>query len=236
MMKAMILAAGRGKRMRPLTDALPKPLLAAGRRRLIDWSLDGLYKAGIREAVVNIAHLADTFEPILGHERGGMHIEYSREGNCYEESLETLGGIVKALPMLTDGREPFIVVAGDIVSDYDFSSLIARRDSLLSGLAVAHLVLVPNPGFHPEGDMGLLNGRITCRPKAYTYSSIGLFSPEIFKNRPVRFEKLFPWLYGFVEKGLVSGELYTGYWGNIGTPQDLAALEEKERENRLSSK
>ena len=122
-MRAMILAAGRGKRMRPLTDTTPKPLLYAGERRLIDWSVDGLVKVGITQLVINAAHLSDTFEPALGTHYRGAQIRYSIEGKNYDESLETLGGIARALPMLTDGNEPFIVVAGDIVSDFDFSRL-----------------------------------------------------------------------------------------------------------------
>ena len=221
----MILAAGRGKRMRPLTDKLPKPLLKASDRRLIDWSIDCLKSAGIDEVVVNIAHLADTFYPILGESYRGVRILYSREGSTYDESLETLGGIVKALPLLSgESDEPFIVVAGDIATDFDFARLIAQRERLLSGQIDAHLVLVPNPDFHQEGDMGLIDGRITRKVKTHTFSSIGVYSPRTFRSEPVRFEKLFPWLYQFVDAGRVSGEIYSGYWNNVGTPQALDAL------------
>lgn len=221
----MILAAGRGKRMRPLTDQLPKPLLKAGDRRLIDWSIDSLRGAGIDEVVVNIAHLADTFYPILGESYRGVRIIYSREGATYGESLETLGGIVKALPLLSgDTDEPFIVVAGDIATDFDFSRLVAQRERLLQGQIDAHLVLVPNPDFHLEGDMGLEKGKVTRKVRTHTFSSIGIYSPRIFREEAVRFEKLFPWLYQFIDSGRVSGEIYFGYWNNVGTPLALEDL------------
>ena len=210
----MILAAGRGKRMRPLTDQLPKPLLRAGDRRLIDWSVDGLVRAGVNQIVINTAHWAD--------------IHYSVEGQTYDESLETLGGIAKALPLLSEGEEPFIVVAGDIATDFDFSALLDKpAQRIRKGQLDAHLVLVPNPDFHPEGDMGLVNGLVTRNSRTYTYSSIGLFSPRIFRDVPIVFAKLFPWLDQFIEAGRVSGEVYTGFWENVGTPQALEALGQK---------
>lgn len=224
-MRAIVLAAGRGKRMRPLTDVLPKPLLKVGGRRLIDWSIDGLVRAGITEIVINAAHLSETFMPTLGTHYRGADILYSIEGRNYEESLETLGGIAKALPLLTDGREPFIVVAGDIATDFDFSSLLKEPAGKIGrGESVAHLVLVPNPDFHPEGDMGLHNGTIVRSPKTYTYGSIGIFSPLIFKDVPVVFEKLFPWFHQFIDAGQVSGEVFTGFWENVGTPDALESL------------
>lgn len=224
----MILAAGRGKRMRPLTDQLPKPLLRAGDRRLIDWSVDGLVRAGINQIVINTAHLSETFLPALGTHYRGADIHYSVEGQTYDESLETLGGIAKALPLLSEGEEPFIVVAGDIATDFDFSALLDKpAQRIRKGQLDAHLVLVPNPDFHPEGDMGLVNGLVTRNARSYTYSSIGLFSPRIFRNVPIVFAKLFPWLDQFIEAGRVSGEVYTGFWGNVGTPQALEALGQK---------
>lgn len=227
-MRAMILAAGRGKRMRPLTDVLPKPLLKAGERRLIDWTIDGLVSAGITEIVINIAHLSHTFMPILGTHYHGADICYSVEGKNYEESLETLGGIAKALPLLSNGKEPFILVAGDIATDFDFASLFKGPAQMIQqGEAVAHLVLVPNPDFHPEGDMGLIGGRVTRDTQTYTYGSIGIFSPEIFKDVPVAFEKLFPWLYQFIDSGQVTGEVFEGFWENVGTPEALRALTER---------
>lgn len=224
-MRAMILAAGRGKRMKPLTDTLPKPLLKAGDKRLIDWSIDALVKAGVTDIVINTAHLSHTFLPELGNHYRGADITYSVEGKNYDESLETLGGIAKALPLLTDGIEPFIVVAGDIVSNFDFSSLLKEpAERIRSGKALAHLVLVPNPTFHPEGDMGLIDGKVVREPRSYTYGSIGLFSPKMFKGVPLTFAKLFPWMFRFIDEGLVSGEVYRGFWDNIGTPEALRAL------------
>lgn len=221
----MILAAGRGKRMRPLTDTLPKPLLKAGDKRLIDWSIDALVKAGVTDIVINTAHLSHTFLLELGKHYRGADLTYSVEGKNYDESLETLGGIAKALPLLSDGREPFIVVAGDIVSDFDFSFLLKEpAERIRSGKALAHLVLVPNPAFHPEGDMGLIDGKVVREPHSYTYGSIGLFSPKMFEGVPLTFAKLFPWMFRFIDDGLVTGELYSGYWDNIGTPEALRAL------------
>ena len=218
----MILAAGRGKRMRPLTDQLPKPLLRAGDRRLIDWSVDGLVRAGINQIVINTAHLSETFLPALGTHYRGADIHYSVEGQTYDESLETLGGIAKALPLLSEGEE------GDIATDFDFSALLDKpAQRIRKGQLDAHLVLVPNPDFHPEGDMGLVNGLVTRNARSYTYSSIGLFSPRIFRDVPIVFAKLFPWLDQFIEAGRVSGEVYTGFWENVGTPQALEALGQK---------
>lgn len=224
-MKALILAAGRGKRMRPLTDELPKPLLIGAGKRLIEWQIEGLVRAGVHEIVINTAHLSHTFEPILGQEHLGATISYSCEGPSHAESLETLGGIVKALPLLTDGSEPFIVVAGDIVTDFDYRRLIAQREALLAGEKVAHLVLVDNPDFHREGDMGLIDGKVTRETREFTFSSLGVYSPTIFKNEPAVFSKLFPWLYQFCEQGLVTGEYFDGRWDNVGTPDALAALQ-----------
>ena len=227
-MRAMILAAGRGKRMRPLTDTTPKPLLYAGDRRLIDWSVDGLVKAGITQLVINAAHLSDTFEPALGEHYRGAEISYSIEGKNHDESLETLGGIARALPMLTDGNEPFIVVAGDIVSDFDFSRLTGVvAEKIRRGEADAHLVLVPNPDFHPKGDMGLEDGWVNRKTRDYTFSSIGIYSPRIFKDVPAVFAKLFPWLDQFIDARRVSGEVFTGFWENVGTPDALEKLAQK---------
>lgn len=236
-MRAMILAAGRGNRMRPLTDVLPKPLLMAGSRRLIDWSIDGLVRAGVTDLVINTAHLSETFEPTLGFSHRGAHITYSVEGKNYDESLETLGGIAKALPLLSDGKEPFIVVAGDIATDFDFTTLLDEpAQRIRKGETLAHLVLVPNPDFHPEGDMGLVDGFVTRASRTYTYSSIGLFSPSLFKDVPVVFSKLFPWFYRFIDEGRVTGEVFNGFWENVGTPEALEKLAQREANSLNSSK
>jgi MurNAc alpha-1-phosphate uridylyltransferase len=224
-MRALILAAGRGERMRPLTDDTPKPLLKAGGRRLIEWQIEGLARAGVRDMVVNVAHLADAFEHALGHgEALGVTLAYSREGDRAEAALETLGGIVQALPLL--GQDPFVVVSGDIVTDFDYSMLAAAAARLAAGAADAHLVLVDNPEFHTRGDMGLVDGRIA--PDAgerYTYANVGVFAPRLFAGlAPVR-ARLFPWLYAAARAGRVTGQHYAGRWYNVGTPAELARLD-----------
>jgi MurNAc alpha-1-phosphate uridylyltransferase len=227
-MKALLFAAGRGERMRPLSDATPKPLLRAGGRRLIEWQIAALAAAGVREIVINTAHLADQFETALGDGRAlGVAIAYAREGSRAEDALETLGGIVNALPLL--GEAPFIAVSGDIVCDYDYRPLVARSAQLAAGELDAHLVLVANPPFHPRGDMGLRGGghgaRITTAPPWLTYANIALLAPRLFVGEAPGKRKLFPWLYRAVEAGRVSGEQHTGRWYNVGTPADLHALD-----------
>jgi MurNAc alpha-1-phosphate uridylyltransferase len=224
-MRALILAAGRGERMRPLTDTLPKPLLVAGGRRLIEWQIDALVRAGVTDIVVNTAHLGHCFEPALGDGRRlGAAISYSREGERAEDALETLGGIVQALPLLGDG--PFVVVSGDIVTDFDYATLHARAAALEAGAADAHLVLVDNPPFHARGDMGLVDGRIApdAAPRL-TYANIGVFAPRLFAGLAPQRARMFPWLYGAARAGRVTGEHYAGHWHNVGTPAELARLD-----------
>lgn len=224
-MHALILAAGRGERMRPLTDSLPKPLLVAGGRRLIEWQIDALVRAGVTDIVINTAHLSHCFEPALGDGRQlGAAISYSREGERAEDALETLGGIVQALPLL--GTEPFVVVSGDIVTDFDYATLHTRADAITAGAAEAHLVLVDNPPFHARGDMGLVDGRIApdAQPR-YTYANIGVFAPRLFAGLTPQRARIFPWLYGAAQAGLVTGEHYSGRWHNVGTPAELARLD-----------
>jgi MurNAc alpha-1-phosphate uridylyltransferase len=223
-MKALIFAAGRGERMRPLSDGIAKPLLHAGGKRLIEWQIEALAAAGIRDLVINLAHLADTFEPVLGDgARYGVTIRYSREGVNAEAALETLGGILHARALL--GAEPFVAVSGDIVTDFDYRHLRAHAQAIALGAADAHLVLVENRPFHPGGDMGLAGGRITRALPWHTYGNIAVLAPRIFSTeRPGR-QKLFPWLYTFAERGRVTGELHTGRWYNVGTPDDLQALD-----------
>jgi N-acetyl-alpha-D-muramate 1-phosphate uridylyltransferase len=222
---ALILAAGRGERMRPLTDAVPKPLLSAGGRRLIEWQIDSLARAGIRQLVINTAHLPGQFETALGDgAKWDVHIRYSREAENAEGALETLGGVARALPLL--GTDPFAVVSGDIVTDYDFRKLAAPAAAIARGDIDGHLVLVDNPPFHPRGDMGLLEGKVVpSREPHYTYANIGLFAPRLFAAVEPQRAKLFPWLYGAAEAGRISGELHRGRWYNVGTPSDLAALD-----------
>ncbi len=150
--------------MRPLTDATAKPLLMAGGRRLIEWQLEALARAGVRDIVINTAHLPQQFEDALGDgARHGVRLAWSREGERAEDALETLGGIVRALPRL--GSAAFIVVSGDIVTDYDYRALRERARAIDAGAADAHLVLVDNPPFHPRGDMGLADGLVAPRSR-----------------------------------------------------------------------
>lgn len=226
---ALILAAGRGERMRPLTDATPKPLLRAGGKRLIEWQIESLVRAGVREIVVNVAHLPDQFDSALGDgRRHGATLRYSREGESADDALESLGGIVKALPWLGDA--PFVVTSGDIVTDYPYYGLHAAGDAQQRGDADAHLVLVENPPFHLGGDMGLTNQRIDpdATPRM-TYANIGVFSPRLFTGVAGSLHggraALFPWLYEAARAGRVSGEIYRGRWWNAGTPNDLAQVD-----------
>ncbi len=224
-MRAIILAAGRGERMRPLTDTTAKPLLYAGGRRLIEWQIDALARAGVRHIVINTAHLPQQFEDALGDgARYGVRLSYSREGERAEDALETLGGIVRALPRLVEG--PFIAVSADIVTDYDYRALQERAASIDGGAADAHLVLVDNPPFHPAGDMGLVGGRIApdSAPRL-TYANIGVFAPRLFAGlAPIR-AKLFPWLYVAARAGRVTGEHARVRWFNVGTPAELERVD-----------
>jgi MurNAc alpha-1-phosphate uridylyltransferase len=223
--RVLILAAGRGERMRPLTDATPKPLLRAGGKPLIGWQLERLAAAGLRDVVVNHAHLGGQLEAALGDgARWGVRIEWSREGTA----LETAGGIVKALPML--GEAPFLVVSGDIYTDFDFARLLPVAGSIAAdpGRRCAHFVLVDNPAYHPEGDMGLENGWVRREGPRLTYANIGVFDPSLFAGLvPGTHLKLFPFAYRFVEAGRVTGERHAGAWENLGTPSQLAELDRR---------
>lgn len=215
-MKAMLLAAGRGERMRPLTDRCPKPLLEVRGRPLIAWHLRALARVGIHEVVINLSWLGAMIREVLGTgERHGVHIRYSDEG---EPPLETGGGIQRALPLL--GTEPFLLVNGDVFTDLDPGSLRLPPDSL------AHLVLVPNPPHHPRGDFDLRDGRIVAGPAdRLTYSGIGILDPALLAGAaPGRFP-LLPWLVKARDAGRLSGQRHEGYWLDVGTPARLADLE-----------
>ena len=215
-MKAMILAAGRGERMRPLTDHTPKPLLQAGGRPLIEHLIVALVDAGITELVINHAHLGEQVEATLGDgSRWRASIRYSPEG----EALETAGGIHRALPLL--GDDPFLVVNGDIATDFPFVTLLDRPIDL------AHLVLVPNPEHHPRGDFGLQDGKAMDGGEIrYTFGGIGVYRPELFKDcEPGRFP-LAPLLRSAMALGSVSGELHQGMWMDIGTMERLQAFDD----------
>ena len=215
-MKAMILAAGRGERMRPLTDHTPKALLKAGGRALIDYRIESLAAAGFRDLVINHAHLGAQIEAHLGNgERYGVRITWSREPDA---ALETGGGIFQALARLDD--ENFLVVNADIWTDYPF----ARLARPITGLA--HLVLVDNPPQHPQGDFVLQDSRVLAEgTPRLTFSGIGVYHRDLFRGcQPGRFP-LAPLLRHAMESGQVSGEHYTGAWRDIGTPERLAELD-----------
>ena len=224
-MKAMILAAGRGVRMRPLTDATPKSLLAAGGKPLIVWQLERLARAGFTEAVINHAHLGHMIEAALGNgSRFGVSIRYSPE----PEALETAGGIAFALPLL--GAEPFLVINADIYTDYDLAAL--TRVELQDGLA--HLVLVDNPPQHPRGDFALEAGRVRETGKRMlTFSGIGVYAPRLFGGIPPSAKvPLAPILRKAMAADRVSGEHHRGRWHDIGTAERLQALDTELRGGR----
>ena len=215
----MILAAGFGKRMLPLTETTPKPLLQAGGRALLEYHIVNLKAAGFRELVVNAAHLGDQIETFCGDgSRWGLTITVSREG----EPLETAGGIVKALPLL--GDDPFLVVNGDIWCPFPFHTLrqIVLREN------GAHLVLVPNPQHNLEGDFGLDGDRvIASSPQPLTFAGIAVYHPGFFAGLPSLKAPLKPLLDDAIAMGRVSGERYRGAWMDVGTPERLTALDQQ---------
>jgi MurNAc alpha-1-phosphate uridylyltransferase len=219
----MILAAGRGERMRPLTDTTPKPLLEAGGKPLIVWHIENLARAGIRELVINHAHLGQQIETFLGNgSRYNVSIHYSPEA----EALETAGGIANALPLL--GSAPFLVVNGDVFCDFDYTQL-----SKLPDQQVACLVLVDNPPHHPAGDFFLDGEKVRAQgTPLLTFSGIGLYRPQLFHAIPRRTKaKLAPLLREAMDCGTVGGMHHHGRWVDVGTPQRLAELDQKIRVN-----
>lgn len=223
-MRAMILAAGRGERMRPLTDATPKPLLKAGGKPLVVWIIEALARSRFTNLVMNVSHLGARIEHALGDGRQwDVRIQYSRE----PEALETAGGIAKALPLL--GEAPFLVVNGDIHTDFDFSRLAAVVSA--SGEPIAHLVLVDNPSHHPAGDFALTGGRVANDgAERQTFSGIGVYHPALFAPvEPGGKRQLAALLRPQIAAGRVTGEHYRGRWSDIGTPERLAALDKSLR-------
>jgi MurNAc alpha-1-phosphate uridylyltransferase len=215
-MKAMILAAGRGERMRPLTDDCPKPLLQVGGQRLIEYHVQQLASAGFHDIVINTARLGELFPQFLGDgSRYGVRLHYSHEGAT---ALETAGGIIHALPLLDS--EVFVVVNGDIWSDYDY----AKLPQTLKGLA--HLVLVDNPEHHPNGDFQLTPEREVIDQPGLTFSGIGVYARELFTPFESQVKPLAPLLRAAMAQHAVTGEYYAGQWWDIGTPQRLQALHE----------
>jgi len=229
-MKAMILAAGRGERLRPLTDSLPKPLVEVRGKPLVEWHLERLAAAGIREVVINVSHLGELIVSALGDgRRWGVSIAWSREA----QPLETAGGIAAARMQL--GEAPFLLVNADVHCEYPFSALAALD---LGGLA-GHIVLVPNPPFRPQGDFSLSAGKVgniagtpaenQTAPR-YTYAGIGVISPAMVDGvSPGAKAPLAPLLRQAAAAGRLGGEVYTGLWSDVGTQERLAEL------NRMKS-
>ncbi len=214
-MKAMILAAGRGERLRPLTDTLPKPLIHVGQYRLIEWHLHRLATAGVQDIVINLSHLGDMIREQLGQgDRYGVRIQYSQEP---EPALETGGGIFQALEIL--GSEPFIVVNGDIWTDYPFTQLQPVEK-------LAHLVMVDNPAHHLDGDFILKGSQLSSdgQGQHYTFSGIGVYRRELFAAcKPGRFP-LAPLLKRAMNEERISGEYFDGHWYDIGTQERLQQM------------
>jgi MurNAc alpha-1-phosphate uridylyltransferase len=232
-MRAMILAAGRGERMRPLTDTTPKPLLRLAGKTIIEWQIGRLRDAGVDRIIINHAWLGERIESELGDgSRFDVRIDYSPE----KKALETLGGVVQALPLL--GQDAFLLVSGDIYTDYDYrrASAVATSIDLTYPARCAHLVLTANPSYHATGDMGLVEGRILLEPPLLTYANIGVFHPRMFEG-VARGEKLklFPWAYRFLGEQRITGERYDGEWHNLGTPEDLMQLDRSLTERRVAS-
>lgn len=228
-MRALLLAAGRGERMRPLSDATPKPLLQLAGKPLIAYHLERLATAGVRYVVINTAHLAGQFPAVLGDgARFGLRIRYSYEGDT---ALETGGGMLHALALL-GSADPFIAVSADLYTGFDYATLPVAPAGL------AHLVMVDNPPYHAEGDFALRDGLLhEDGAPQLTFGNIGVYRPQLFEHwrevlgdapgtgaTPPTF-KLAPLLRHAMRRGQVSGEHYAGRWHNLGTPQELAALD-----------
>lgn len=231
-MKVMLLAAGRGERMRPLTDHMPKPLLEAGSKPLIVWHIENLARAGLTDLVINHAHLGAQLESALGDgRRYGVSIAYSPES---PSALETAGGIAHARHLL--GDKPFAAINSDIFCNYDFARLPEYAAALRTSDDTAHLVLVDNPSHHPNGDFVLYQDRIVDHGNLapgfnalrLTFSGIGIYRPSLFNPIP-RGSKapLAPLLRGQIAQGKVSGEHHRGIWMDVGTPQRLDELNQQ---------
>ena len=232
-MKAMILAAGRGERMRPLTDRTPKPLLAVRGKLLIEWHLEGLARAGVREVVINTAWLEERIVATLGDgARFGLSIRYSLEGRDHGGALETAGGIAKALPLLVEhADDPFWLVSGDIFAPaFAFDAQVAQ--SFARSSAHAHLWLVPNPPYHPKGDFGLAADGygLADSPgpdgQRWTYANLALCRAALVAGvTPGTKAALGPLLFEQMREHLISAQVFRGEWENVGTPAQLEALD-----------
>ncbi len=233
----MILAAGRGERMRPLTDALPKPLLQAGGHALIEYQIRNLARAGWVEIVINHAYLGEMIENALGNgERYGVNIRYSPE----KVVLETAGGIANALPLLMQAADnrPFLVVNADIYCEMDFAALLPTLQAMQSKVnqSLAHLVLVDNPAHHAEGDFALRDGQVMLTgDNKLTFSGIGIYQAQLFRAvSPGVATKLAPMLRQAMQAGKVSGEYFPGKWIDVGTPERLEFLDQQLKQQSSS--
>jgi N-acetyl-alpha-D-muramate 1-phosphate uridylyltransferase len=213
---AMVLAAGRGERMRPLSDRVPKPLLTVRGKPLIIYHLEKLSRLGVKQVVINLAWLGGQIRAALGDgARWQLQIHYSDEG---AEALETGGGIFRALPWL--GLQPFLVVNADVFTDFDFATLHLAPEAL------AQLVLVANPMHHPHGDFALINGRVQEQGGArWTYAGIGLYRPELFQGCTAGRFPLLPLLRRAIAGGRLHGQVFDGLWSDVGSVERLAALQ-----------
>jgi N-acetyl-alpha-D-muramate 1-phosphate uridylyltransferase len=228
-MRAMVLAAGRGERMRPLTDTCPKPLLPVGGKPLIVWQIERLVRGGYDDLVINVSYRAGQIIDALGDGAGfGARIAYSPE----VEPMETAGGLAHALPRL--GAGPVLVVAADVYCDFDYATLAASRQAIAAATGtLAHLVLVPNPAFRPNGDYSLAVAGVPGRvgldgAPRWTWAGIGLFHTDLLREIPNGKKiPLLPFLAGWIGRGVVSGEVHGGVWDNLGTPEQLRQLDDK---------
>ena len=220
--KAMILAAGRGKRLRPLTDFVPKPLVPLCGKPLIEYHLEKLAKAGVKEVVINHAWLGHKIEKALGNgARWNLRIHYSAEP---EGGLETAGGIIKALPLL--GAQPFILINGDVFTDLAFEPLCAQAKAMQAPLACqAYLTLVPNPEHNQKGDFGLTDNQNVTEHGQYTFAGVSVLHPKLFAGMPIDFIALAPILRNAMTQQQVSGSVFHGFWSDIGTLERLQQTE-----------
>jgi MurNAc alpha-1-phosphate uridylyltransferase len=230
---AMILAAGRGERMRPLSDALPKPLLEVGGKALIVWQIERLVAAGYTRLVINVAHLGRLVEEALGDGRQfGAAIRYAREA----EPLEVAGGIASALPLLGNGV--VLVVSGDIHTGYDYRALHARTAAMVATDQPPHLhmVMVPNPPYHADGDFAIAGDRLVLHGRErLTFGNIALYRTSLFADLPRgRRLKMLPCYRDWISRGWASGEIFDGPWANVGTPAELASLDSELAQNGAS--
>lgn len=216
MKRAMILAAGRGERMGELTTHQPKPLLRVGKHYLIDYAIFRLKQAGIKDIIINVSYRGEQIKAALGSgAQYGVSFTYSDE----PERLETGGGIFQALPFF--GDEPFLVVSGDVITDFPLAQLPVSPEGL------AHLVMVENPSYHPRGDYGLVDGKIIrAQENLLTFANVGVYRPALFAQCEPGHFKLTRVLNPAIEAGLVTGERYSGLWFNVGTPEDLKAVDQ----------